>query len=64
VSNGSLEPPPSADPGSDHERILREIQESKPVFGCMGRTVTGCGALLAMGSLIVVIAYLLGRRGS
>ncbi len=64
MSNGSLEPPPSADPGSDHEQILREIQDSEPQFGCMGRTVTGCGAVLSMGGLIAVIVYLLGRRGS
>jgi hypothetical protein len=64
VSSGSLEPPPSADPGTDHERILREIQDAEPKFGCLGRTVTGCGALIAMGSLVLAIVYLIGRRGS
>ena len=59
-----MEPPPSADPGPDLERTLREIRESKPTFTCLGRTVSGCGALLAMGGLLVSIVVLVRRRGS
>jgi hypothetical protein len=56
-----MEPPPSADPGPDVERALREIRESKPTFACLGRTTTGCSALLAMGGLLVAVAYLVSR---
>ena len=62
MTRGSLEPPPSADPGSDHERVLRDIRESKPKLGCLGKTLTGTWALLAMG-VLAVIAYVLARRG-
>jgi hypothetical protein len=64
VTDGRLEPPPSADPGPDTDRVLREIREAKPEFGCLGRSVTGCGAIAAMGGVILVIACLIGRRGS
>jgi len=57
-----LDPPPSADPGSDHERILREIRESKPKLGCFGNTITGAWALLAMLGLVALAGYLLRRR--
>lgn len=64
MSNRGPEPPASADPGSDPERILREIRDAKPEFGCLGRTVTGCAAVSAMGGVVLVIVYLIGRRGS
>jgi hypothetical protein len=63
MSSHRMEPPPSADPGPDVDRALREIQASKPTFGCLGRTTSGCSALLAMGGLLVAIVYLVGRRG-
>lgn len=63
-SKARLEPPPSADPGSDFERILREIRESEPKIGCLGKTATGTGAILATVGLALVIIYLLRRRGS
>ena len=58
----SHEPPPSVDPGSDHERILREIRESKPKLGCFGRTISGTWALLAMLGFVALAGYLLRRR--
>ena len=64
MGSDRMEPPPSADPGPDVERTLREIREAKPTFGCLGRTVSGCGALLAMGGLLVSIVYLVRRRSS
>ncbi len=56
-------PPPSADPGSDPERILREIRESKAKLGCFGVTLTGAWALLGMLGLIALAVYLLRRHG-
>ncbi len=64
MSSDSMEPPPSADPGPDPERALREIRNSEPKFGCLGRTVTGGWALLAMGGLLLSIVYLVSRCGS
>jgi hypothetical protein len=64
VTDPRSEPPPSADPGPDIDRALREIREAKPEFGCLGRSVSGCGALAAMGGVVLLIAYLIGRRGS
>lgn len=64
MSNDSIDPPPSADPGPDPERILREIQESEPKFGCLGRTITGTGAILVMGGLVLLVIYMVGRCGS
>lgn len=61
MSSDRMEQPPSADPGPDIERTLREIQGSKPTFGCLGRTTSGCSALLAMGGLLVSIVYLVSR---
>jgi hypothetical protein len=55
-------PPPSADPGSDPERILREIRESKAKLGCFGVTLTGGWALLGMLGLVALGVYLLRRR--
>lgn len=62
MSMDNLEPPPSADPGSDPDRILREIRESKPKLGCFGKTISGTWALLAMLGLVALAAYLLRRR--
>lgn len=59
-----MERPPSADPGPDLERKLREIRGSKPKFGCMGVTVTGVAAVVAMGGLAFLVIYLLTRGGS
>lgn len=64
MSSDSIEPPPSADPGSDPKWTLRAIQDSEPKLGCLGRTVSGTGAILAMGGLALVIIYLVGRCGS
>lgn len=64
VVMASLEPPPSVDPGSDHEKILREIRESKPQLGCFGKTITGTWALLAMLGLVALAGWLLRRRDS
>ena len=61
MSSDRMEPPPSADPGPDVERTLREIQDAEPTFGCLGRTTTGCSALVAIGGLLVSIAYLVSR---
>ena len=59
-----MEPPPSADPGPDLERRLREIRDAKPKFGCMGVAVTGVAAVVAMGILAFLVIDLLTRGGS
>lgn len=49
------------DPGPDPERILREIRESRPRFGCLGCFVTGGWALAAIVGLVVLIVYVIVR---
>jgi hypothetical protein len=52
---------PGTDPGPDPEDTLRRIQESQPKAGCLGFTITGAGALVVLGLLVLALIYLVGR---
>lgn len=49
------------DPGPDHERILREIRESRPRLECLGCAVSGGWAVAAVITAVVAAVYVLAR---
>ena len=53
------------DPGPDHERVLREIGEAQPRFGCLGCVVSGGWAVAALVAFVVAIVLrgVLGTLG-
>jgi len=58
---GTSGSPSDLDPGPDPERILREIRESRPRFGCLGCFVEGGWAVAVVVGLVVLIVYVIGH---
>ncbi len=61
MTPGESGSPSDPDPGSDPERILREIREARPRFGCLGCSVSGGWAVAAIVGLVVLVVYVIGH---
>jgi hypothetical protein len=50
-----------ADPGPDPAEVLRQARESKAQLSCLGCSVSGAWAVVALFGLVALVVYAIGR---